>query len=109
MRGRQRPRVPFGGASSARPTSYPDIFKAPGRLTSARRTPEGNAAVGGVPHSRHLTGEAADFVGTTPEALRGYFGAGAQILPESDHLHVYLPGANLPYFGRRGIMGRRYY
>ena len=78
-------------------------------MTSGRRTPEGNRAVGGVPNSRHLTGTAADWDGPDLNAVlrevQGLPGLRKAFIHKN---HVHGEGNwQVPYFGKNGTKGRR--
>lgn len=86
-------------SSSMDPQAIQNEFKtlAPqfgAQISSLTRTPERNAAVGGVANSQHLAGTAGDFV--VPEANKGAFRQamqqrGFEVIDEGDHMHVELP------------------
>lgn len=79
-------------------------------MTSGRRTPEGNRAVGGVPNSAHLRGNAVDYDGPNLRALaaeaRQRF-PGAKVLIHDGHVHVEHQGIRAPYYGKHGTIGLR--
>jgi len=69
------------------------------RITSGRRSPERNRAVGGVARSWHLRGRAVDLIGSPSTLARAADVARIQrvsphctgpeeVVKESDHLHV---------------------
>ena len=63
-------------------------------MTSGTRTPQRNAAVGGVPNSQHLQGTAGDYA--VPPAQKAAFMAqaraqGFEAIDEGDHVHLELP------------------
>ena len=81
-----------------------------GQMTSGRRTPAGNAAVGGVPGSWHMSGDAVDYWGPDLGALKQEVASlypGAKILVHDGHVHAQKRGINAPYFGKRGTQGLR--
>lgn len=67
-------------------------------VSSYLRTPERNAAVGGVANSLHLAGLAIDLVGSQADilAVAGLWRVlGLDAVVESDHLHLELDGPAL--------------
>lgn len=80
-----------------------------GSITSGRRTPEGNRAVGGVPNSAHLRGRAIDYDGPDLNALlrevRGLPGVRKAFIHKG---HVHTEGDwNVPHYGKNGTKGLR--
>jgi len=72
-----------------------EILSAGARITSGRRSPEKNAAVGGAPNSYHLKGKAYDIVpppgmsmADLEERLRNSGADFAELINEGDHIHV---------------------
>lgn len=106
-----------GGGGYAAPSGNDDPLAALGELvpgvvfTSGKRTPAGNAAVGGKQGSGHLDGKSVDIIpgrsGRTPQQIAAAVEqAGGRALIENDHVHATFPNANVPFIGRRGSEGR---
>lgn len=77
-------------------------------MTSGRRTVEGNRAVGGVPNSWHVSGNAVDYVGpdlnkVLAEVRQSFPGAKAFI--HKDHVHAQDRRIKAPYYGKNGTRG----
>jgi hypothetical protein len=64
------------------------------RITSTLRTPARNKAVGGVPNSYHLTGQARDSVPPPGMSMADYhaqlkrLNPGMDVINEGDHVHI---------------------
>ncbi len=83
-----------GGAPTAAAGPF-NVTGVPGeRVTSTRRTPERNAAVGGVPNSYHLSGQARDSVPPAGMSMSEYHAIltrqnpGMDVINEGDHVHI---------------------
>jgi hypothetical protein len=105
--------TPIGGGQPAGPVPFanaPPQRLESGVMTSGRRTSEGNKLVGGVPGSKHLTGEAVDYSGPDLNALlaevRKLPGLRRAFIHNDNHVHTE-GDWNAPYFGKRGTIGQR--
>ncbi len=82
------------GGQSARADTF-QVIGIPGeRVTSTKRSPARNAAVGGVPTSYHLSGRARDSVPPRGMSMAEYaaqlrrLNPGMKVINEGDHVHV---------------------
>ena len=66
-----------------------DIVRRPLRINSGYRCPELNRAVGGVPTSQHVKGEAADIAAEDPHALAKVVRDTPEIWREVDQMILY--------------------
>lgn len=93
--------VSIGGEGSAGPVSggvqevVDDILASGAKITSGKRTPERNAAVGGAANSYHLKGNAYDIVpppgmsmADLEKRLRNSGADFAELINEGDHIHI---------------------
>jgi hypothetical protein len=83
-------------------------------MTSGRRTVEGNRAVGGVPNSYHVDGNAVDYDGPDLGALLSEVQAtfpGAKAFIHKGHVHTQdrriRRRIRAPYYGKNGTKGLR--
>ncbi len=74
------------------------LLNRPISIDDACRCPEHNAQVGGVPHSQHEEGKAADI--TVPER---YTNDSLQMIPAMSAYDLYLAAVKIPQFASGGI------
>lgn len=96
IEGAPAPQQPAGDWLAGVSEAAPDA-----RVTSGLRTPEHNAAVGGVPTSRHLDGKAVDLVPRPGETMAELYARvrqvpGVKVINEGDHVHVQATGSIAP-------------
>lgn len=84
------PEMDFGQLEAAIVQAIPGT-----RVTSRTRTPQQNAAAGGVANSYHLTGQARDFVpppgmstAQLAAQLKSALPQGVEVIDEGDHVHI---------------------
>lgn len=82
-----------------------DIVRRPLRINSGYRCPELNRAVGGVPTSQHVKGEAADIAAADPFLLAKVVRSTPEIWNEVDQMILYPDFVHLSH--RRGGPQRR--
>lgn len=100
---------PAPASSGAPMMDFATLAKTTGaQITSELRSPEHNAAVGGVPDSQHIAGTAADFV-VRPEQKPAFIAQaqamGYQAIDEGNHVHLQLPHGGLGSLGGDGGTG----
>jgi hypothetical protein len=98
----QQYQQPAPGAIQDAQNQFQSVLNSPVQMTSGFRSPGHNVAVGGVPNSAHMSGEAYDFVPqgmSVTDAAAKLKASGipyAQVLAEGDHVHVAFPNQSQP-------------
>lgn len=89
------PDAPQAASPEGVRTIVNDLVSRGARITSAKRTPEENARVGGAKNSYHLSGHAYDIVppagmsmGELEQQLRATGVRFAELINEGDHIHI---------------------
>lgn len=89
------PDTPQAASPEGVRTIVNDLVSRGARITSAKRTPEENARVGGAKNSYHLSGHAYDIVpppgmsmGELEQQLRATGVRFAELINEGDHIHI---------------------
>lgn len=93
--GSQSPVSPEAGQIDGSQIEQLALASVPGAtVTSRQRTPQHNAEVGGVPNSRHITGDARDLVPPAGMPMAAFAATlkravpGVKVINEGDHVHL---------------------